>query len=138
MKITAFPLDLTPGQSVAVFTLCHGDARTISTPASPYAEGPGNLKGAVLPGVAERKFVGDQGVKPEAVGGDAAEVSFTVHYTFETPPQSSAFAVGMKAAVPRTAAVSVDSDVYISRAHITFAFTVVGCTLRVDYQLRGF
>jgi len=91
-----------------------------------------------LPGVAERKFVGAQGVKPEAVGGDAAEVSFTVHYTFEAPSQSSVFALGMKAAVPRTAEVSVDNNAYIARAHITFTFAVVGCTLRVDYQLRGF
>jgi hypothetical protein len=133
MTITATELDIPGGGSGRAFVLCDGDTR-----GNGKATGPGEWQQSYAPGVEERRFVGAQGVKPEASGIDAVSLSFAVNATFETPADAMKYEMGLKDKVPRVARIEVDGAAYLARASITHVSGWTGCTVSIKYTLRGY
>ena len=133
MTITATPIDVPAGGSSTAVTLCDGDTR-----AAGKWTGPDSLAGALEPGAVTRRFAGDEGIAEEAAGNAEGSLSFGVLATFATPALAQAAAAGLKAAVPKVASIAVDSATHFDRASIRYSWAVVGCSVAVKYQIRGY
>ena len=133
MTITATPLDVVAGGSAAEFTLCHGDSRA----AGEYT-GPDALTGSFDGGAVSRRFVGDAGIAEEAAGCAEGSCNFGVTATFSTAALAQAAALGLKTAVPIVATIKIDSATLFARASIRCTYAVVGCSLSIKYNIRGY
>lgn len=133
MTITATPLNVPSGGSASAVTLCHGDSRA----AGAYT-GPDSLSGSVDGGTLTRRYVGESGIAEEAVGCAEGSVAFGVTATFATAALAQAAAFALKSTIPAVASIAVDSMTLFARASIRLSYAVVGCSLSVKYNIKGF